>query len=104
MATAGGRLVLVATLDVWSRAAGDFRRYEAAATEIMQSHGGMIERVIAVEEPPGDGLFSEIHIVSFPDREAFDNYRKDERLAVWMEVRSRAIAKTVIVFGANPSA
>ncbi len=60
----------------------------------MTRYGGCIERVIA-EQPPG----REVHIVAFPDAEAFHRYRTDPDLLALAPQRAAAIKHTELLFG-----
>ena len=92
-------LVLIATLTVRRKAESAFREYEAAAARIMSRHGGNIERTIEIDGEESAGTFREVHIVTFPDRPAFDAYRADPEIVALTTLRKSAIASTEILFG-----
>jgi uncharacterized protein (DUF1330 family) len=93
-------LVLLVSLYVHPGREADFRRFEAAAARVMARHGGAIERVIRpVAAPGGPPPPHEIHVVTFPRREAFAAYRADPELAGLAALRQAAIARTEVVEG-----
>ena len=92
-------LVLIATLTVRREAESAFRDYEAAAARIMSRHGGNIERAIEIDGEESAGTFREVHIVTFPDRAAFDAYRADPEIVALATLRKSALASTEILFG-----
>ena len=93
-------IVLLVSLYVHPGREADFRRFETAAARIMARHGGAIERVIRpVAAPGGPPAPHEIHVVTFPGREAFDAYRGDPELAGLAALRAAAIARTEVVQG-----
>jgi uncharacterized protein (DUF1330 family) len=96
-----GRLSLVVVLHVASGRETEFERFETAAAAIMRRHGGAIERRIGIE-PDGDSSRPhEVHVVTFPDRAAFDRYRADPDLRPLAALRADAIRETVVWFGAD---
>ena len=97
-------LVLVATLTVRRAAQAAFRQYETAAARIMSRHGGTIERVIELEGEESAETFREVHIVTFPDRAAFDAYRADPEIVALAALRKSAIVNTEILFGRDLTA
>jgi uncharacterized protein (DUF1330 family) len=93
-------IVLLVSLYVHPGREAELRRFETAAARIMARHGGAIERVIrSVTAPAGAAPPHEIHVVTFPGREAFAAYRADPELAALAELRQSAIARTEIVEG-----
>lgn len=95
-----GSLSLVVVLHVNAGHEAEFERFEAAAASIMRRHGGAIERRIAIER--GETAHpAEVHIVTFPDRAAFDRYRADPELAPLAALRTDAVRETIVWFGAD---
>jgi uncharacterized protein (DUF1330 family) len=89
--------VLVATLGVRREAIEQFRAYERTAAAVMRRHGGTIARTVSV---PGDGpLLEEIHLVTFPNAQAFAAYQADPALLEAAPLREAAIATTRVVIG-----
>jgi uncharacterized protein (DUF1330 family) len=95
------RLVLVASLYINPGMEAEFERFESAAGAVMARHGGAIERRIRSAQPAGADSPYEVHIVTFPDVAAFDRYRADPAIAAMAQLRTDAIARTSIVFGAD---
>ena len=93
------RLILVVTLEVRKDAAATFARFETQAAAILSRWDGKIERVIRLDEEAPGRTFREVHIVSFPDGDAFDAYRRDPELAALKSLRDGAIVSTEIVRG-----
>ncbi|MDX2022529.1 MAG: VOC family protein [Deltaproteobacteria bacterium] len=75
-----------------------FRRFEQAAPLIMERHGGVLQRAFARESPASAPL-DEVHIVYFPDEEAFARYRADPELGAMQPLRDRAVLSTKISRG-----
>jgi len=96
-----GRLSLVVVLHVNAGREAEFERFENTAASIMRRHGGAIERRIAVEPDGETSRPAEVHIVTFPDRAAFDRYRADPALAALAALRADAIRETIVWFGAD---
>jgi uncharacterized protein (DUF1330 family) len=84
--------------------ADEFERFEACAADIMSRYGGKIERRISF--PPGDDRSQpdELHVVTFPDSECFERYRRDPDLRALATLRAKAIRETVVwqAVGARP--
>ncbi len=70
----------------------EFRRFEHAASAIMARHGGAIERALVLDGVP----LRELHLVRFPDAEAFGSYRADPDLAALAPLREAGVADTII--------
>ena len=98
--TMNQRTVVVALLRIRPGQAVAFTRYETKACAIAARHGGRLERRIATGQPvtedPGE---EEVHVWSFRDRAAFDAFQNDPALGLLADLRSRAIAKTTVLFG-----
>jgi uncharacterized protein (DUF1330 family) len=92
-------LTLVAILTVRKEAANKFREFEQHAAQVMRAHGGRIERTIVVESEAAAEVFKEVHIVTFPDAQAFAAYRKDERLAKMVHLREQSVLHTEMLVG-----
>jgi hypothetical protein len=67
-------VLLVQTIRVPLEGVDAFRRFEAAVLPLLPEHEARLERRLRTS----DGRV-EIHIVSFPSREALDRYRTDPR-------------------------
>jgi uncharacterized protein (DUF1330 family) len=90
--------VIVATLSVRRDALEQFRAYEGTAARVMRRYGGAIARTVAVPSKD-DRLLEEIHLVTFPDADAFAAYQRDPELAAAAPLREAAIAATRVVIG-----
>lgn len=69
-------LTLVALLKVPPSGIAGFLAYEARVLPLVAEHGGTLQRRMR----NGDGTV-ECHLLSFPDRQAFERYRVDPRRA-----------------------
>jgi hypothetical protein len=67
-------MLFVQTVRLPAEGVDAFRRFETAVLPLLPEYDGRLERRLQTS----DGRF-EIHIVSFPSREALDNYRADPR-------------------------
>jgi uncharacterized protein (DUF1330 family) len=92
-------LLIVAILTPCSDSMEIFREYETKAAIIMAHHGGTVERTVVEEPSKPDRPIREVHFVSFPDLEAFQNYRSDPDLASLADMRAASIAHTELLFG-----
>lgn len=88
--------MIVAILTPRRGALEQFRAYEAKAAGIMARYEGRIQRTVVVNEQPP---MREVHIVSFPDLDAFQRYRTDPDLAALAEVRAACIEHTELLLG-----
>jgi uncharacterized protein (DUF1330 family) len=75
---------------------GEFEKFERAAAGVMAQHGGSIERAFRRKETQESEEPFEVHLVKFPDAEAFAAYRDDDRTLALKEQRERLIARTEI--------
>jgi uncharacterized protein (DUF1330 family) len=79
----------------------DFERFEKSAFVIVARHGGTLARRLALRDGPGSDAPNEMHVVTFPSREAYESYRSDPELAALAALRARAIVRTVIWEGVD---
>ncbi len=86
-------MLLVALLTVRRAALAEFRRYEHAAATIMARHGGAIERAVVLDAGDPASL-RELHLVRFPDADAFAAYRADAALGDLRELREASVLAT----------
>jgi uncharacterized protein (DUF1330 family) len=94
-----GRLVIVAILTVRDGALQLFREYEIKAAAAMARYGGAIERTFVEEAAYPEQQVREVHVVSFPNRAAFERYRSDAELNGLKELRAVCIARTELLLG-----
>ena len=93
------RLLIVAILTIHSGADDSLREYETEAARIMAKYGGVIERTMVVEPPAAEERMREVHLLSFPNHDAFARYRADADLSALAGLRLSCIAHTEILFG-----
>jgi len=96
-------MTLVAILTVRTEAKEKFRAFEMHAAAVMKRHGGRIERTIVVASDGSPGVFREIHVVTFPNAEAFAAYRRDQRLDEMASLREESVVNTEIFIGEDGS-
>ncbi|MQA92646.1 MAG: hypothetical protein GEU90_20895 [Gemmatimonas sp.] len=93
-------LILVVSLWINPTRVAEFVAYERRASRIMARYGGQIERAIRLDgEPRSEEPPFEIHIVRFPDEDAFDCYRSDSELTALSPAREEVILRTSIERG-----
>jgi uncharacterized protein (DUF1330 family) len=88
--------IVVAALWLVPGGRDDFERFETMAFSIMVRHGGSLSRRLAISDRASADAPSELHVVTFPDRAAYEAYRSDPELAAIAALRSRGIVRTVI--------
>ncbi len=93
--------VLIVEIWIVQGQRAEFESFEAKAAEIMARHGGRIERRLAMRDGAVGNPPDEVHLVTFPGREAYESYRSDPALVPLVEQRARAIQRTVIREGAD---
>lgn len=91
------RFVRIVSLWIHPGQEAAFEAYERAAARIMAKHGGRIDLAMRPESVPGAPF--EVHVVSFPDREAASGYARDPETLVLREGRESIISRTDIVDG-----
>ena len=91
------RVTIVAALYINSGREAEFEQFETAAESIMGRYGGRLERRIGF--PAGADQPHEVHLVTFPDQQAFERYRTDADLQALADLRTRAIRQTTAWVG-----
>ena len=75
-----------------------FKTFEERAIKIMKRYQGQLLSAFDVDEAMTSiANIGEVHILRFPDRQAFENYRADPDLENMSELRDRAILNTRII-------
>jgi uncharacterized protein (DUF1330 family) len=92
-------MTLVAIISVRTDALDRFRAFERHAATVMARHGGRIERTVVVSAESSPGLVKEVHIVTFPDEQAFLAYRADPRLRELAQLRDESVVHTEVLVG-----
>ena len=92
-------MTLVAILTVRKASEVKFRAFERHAAAVMKSHGGRIERIVAIPPDGKSDVFKEVHVVTFPDKQAFTAYRNDARLDEMAHLREESIVNTEVLVG-----
>jgi uncharacterized protein (DUF1330 family) len=92
-------MTLVAILTVRKDAIETLRAFEKHAAGVMKEHGGRIERTIVVAPEGSPDVIKEIHVLTFPDAEAFAQYRNDRRLAELAHLRDESVIHTELLAG-----
>ena len=95
------RVVIVVALLTVRRAELDrFRAYETFAIARVRAHGGDLERAVELDDPD-PALVRELHVLRFPDAEAFARFRADSLLADRQVERAAVIVDTVVWTGVD---
>jgi uncharacterized protein (DUF1330 family) len=89
-------ITIVALLAIRDSEAFDL--FERQAVAIMKTYGGRIDSAFRPE--PGQQI-DEIHVLKFPDLEAFDSYKNDENLLALTSLREQAILDTKLYISAT---
>ncbi|MEQ1610945.1 MAG: DUF1330 domain-containing protein [Hyphomonadaceae bacterium] len=80
-----------------------FEAFEREAARIMAKHRGRIDSAVRVTHQEGAGprdtTSSELHVVSFPDREAAEAYAADPEAVALKLRRDKIIAQTMVMAG-----
>lgn len=75
------------------RDADSFGQFERRAAVIMVAYGGRIDAEAGQH-------VDEVHVLKFPDQEAFDRYRSDDGLLALANLREKAISQTTVYVSA----
>jgi uncharacterized protein (DUF1330 family) len=94
-------MTLVVILTVRSDARHQFYTFEKKAYAVMAKYGGRIERTVTIPEKPGESVFQEVHIVTFPSEQAFAEYRGDAELKAVAPQREASVIATEILMGVD---
>ena len=74
--------------------------YEKQAIAIMKGyHGQLLSAFETHREPDGGG--EEVHILTFPNQQAFINYQADTNLKLLADLRTQAICDTEVVLSSS---
>jgi len=92
-------MILVVTLTVRKAKIDKFRLFERHAASVIRKHGGRIERTIVVSSDRASDEQKEVHLVSFPNEQAFTSYRGDAELLELIHLRDEAVVQTEILVG-----
>lgn len=84
-------LTIVVTATVPDGGLADFNAYEAAVLPLLAEYGRLQRRLVSE-----DGR-REVHIVSFPSRDAFDAYLRDPRRVSFAPLLERSNATVTAV-------
>jgi antibiotic biosynthesis monooxygenase (ABM) superfamily enzyme len=97
------RFVLVVHLWIHPGQEAEFDAFEREAARLMARHKGRIDRAIRMTPPEGAGPRDEtpyeIHVVSFPNKGAWEAYGADPDTLKLREKRSQIISRTAIMQG-----
>ena len=89
-------ITIVALLTV--RDADAFDQFERQAAAIMEAYGGRIDSAFrpTVTDSEAAQHVDEIHVLKFPDHEAFDRYAGDDKLRALATLREKAISQSTV--------
>lgn len=91
-------LIVLAELQVRDFEA--FERFESLAIKVMAKYGGVLISAFETQRQANTGV--EIHLLSFPSREAFEQYKVDGELAALRKLREVAISATTLTLSETP--
>jgi uncharacterized protein (DUF1330 family) len=92
-------MTLVVILTVRREAIEKFRTFERHAARAVERHGGRIERTVVVAADDMPDVIKEIHVVTFPNEQAFAAYQTDEQLAQFAHLRDQSVVHTELLAG-----
>ena len=89
-------ITIVALLTV--RDADAFDQFERQAAVIMAAYGGRIDSAFRPAGMDSEAAqhVDEVHVLKFPDHEAFDRYKGDDRLRGLAALREKAISQSTV--------
>lgn len=90
------KITLIAQLYLHPNQEDGFYQFETAATRVMAKHGGKITQRFVLPSPKEQDTPDEIHIVTFPNKAAFEAYRLDEEIQALGSLRADSIRKTIV--------
>lgn len=97
------RHVLIVSLWIHPGQEAAFEAFEREAARITAKHRGRIDSAVRVTQKEGAGprvtTPSELHVVSFPDREAAEAYAADPEAVALKLRRDKIIAQTMVMAG-----
>jgi uncharacterized protein (DUF1330 family) len=92
-------MTLVVILTVRREAIDKFRTFERQAAAVMVKYGGAIERTVVIAPQNTEGFLKEIHIVTFPNEQAFLAYQQDADLKAAASLRAESVVQTDLMIG-----
>jgi hypothetical protein len=95
------RYVLLVHLWIHPGQEAAFEVFEREAARIMARHKGRIDSAIRMmaTDAPKDATPFEVHVVSFPDKAAWEAYGQDPETLKLREKRGKIIARTALMQG-----
>jgi hypothetical protein len=95
------RCILIVSLWVYPGQEAAFEAFEHEAAHIMARQGGRIDSAIRMTpaESADPEIPFEVHIVSFPDKAAWEAYGSDPATLALREKRSKIISRTAVMDG-----
>jgi uncharacterized protein (DUF1330 family) len=93
-------ITIVALLTI--RDADAFELFERQAAVIMEAYGGRIDSAFrpAVTDSAAAQRVDEIHVLKFPDHEAFYRYKDDKKLHALATLKEKAIRQSTVYVSA----
>jgi antibiotic biosynthesis monooxygenase (ABM) superfamily enzyme len=95
------RFVLLVHLWIHPGQEAAFEAFEREAARVMARYKGRIDSAIRMtpSDAPKDATPFEVHVVSFPDKAAWEAYGQDPEALKLREKRGRIIARTALMQG-----
>jgi len=94
------RLYLTVLLYLKAGQQDQFHEYERLVKPLIERYGGRFEHVIKPTQVMGSlPRPDEIHLLSFPSEESFQQYRDDPNLPGIAHLRAESVEETIIISG-----
>lgn len=76
-----------------------FNEYESLVLPLLPEYNGKLEMRIKNEKPSHEEVPDEIHIISFPTKKDFENYRNDERRNAHADLFKKSVERSILLKG-----
>jgi uncharacterized protein (DUF1330 family) len=94
------RLYLTVLLYLKTGQQDQFHEYERLVKPLIERYGGRFEHVLKPTQVMGSlPRPDEVHLLSFPSEEHFQQYRDDPNLSSLASLRAGSVAETIIISG-----
>lgn len=90
--SAADKLLLVQIVRIPAGGVADFQLYESRVLPLLSAYGGRLDRRLR----SADGTF-ELHVISFPSREALERYRADPERQAQLPLLAASGAETELI-------
>ena len=91
-----GKIYLTVLLFVKPGEMDDFLKYEEVALSRLKEYGGLLESRLQMQKT--EGAPDEVHIISFPSNEAFQQFKEDPVRKEYAYLFTKSVEKTQLLF------